>query len=755
MSRPLEKTSILESSLKIEGMTCASCVARIEKALGKVAGVQTAAINLATEKARVDYDPALTSEGALITAIEKAGYSVEILEKEAPLAAVKSSADSEKSENLRRQIIIAALLSLPLVAPMLLMPLGIDAMLPGWVQLVLATPVQFWLGLRFYKSAWKAIKARAGNMDLLVAIGTSAAYGLSVYNLWRFEGHAAQHLYFEGAAVIITLVLLGKYLEARARQETSRAIKALEAIRPLTARVRKGGIEKELPIGELRLQDLVIVRPGEKIPVDGEVIEGSSQVDEALISGESKALAKKVGDRVIGGAINGDGLLLVKTTALGAESTLARIVRLVENAQAAKAPIQRIVDQVSAWFVPAVLVIALITLLAWGLSRGNWEQAIINAVAVLVIACPCALGLATPTAILVGTGVAAKAGILIKDAEVLELAHGVTLVAFDKTGTLTEGRPRLVALQEEGIKREDLLKTAAALQSGSEHPLAKAVLTAVAEEGLLFSPAEESQAIPGKGISGRVAGRKKILGTQRLLEEAGIGLGQLAEFAARYEKTGHTLSFVADLESKSVAGVLAFDDSVKPSAHGAVQALKKLGIKIAMMTGDNLGSAERVAKDLGIASFHAGVLPQQKSDLVEELKKTGEIVAMVGDGINDAPALASAQVGIAMSTGTDVAMATAGITLMRGNPLLIPDALAISKRTYSKIKQGLFWAFAYNALGIPLAALGYLSPIVAGGAMAFSSVSVVLSALTLRSWRPEAGQNDSEIKSLGLGGSRK
>ncbi len=718
--------------LSIEGMTCASCVARVEKALLKVPGVTSAQVNLATETAEVKLASRDLDIGALSAAVAKAGYTAR------PIAHETGAAGAEKAKrgNDWWPVAVAAVLSAPLVLPMFGMLFGIDWMLPGWLQLALATPVQFWLGGRFYRSGWRAIKARAGNMDLLVALGTSAGYGLSVYQLLVHSEHGMRHLYFEASAVVITLVLLGKWLETRAKRQTTEAIRALNALRPETARVRRNGQDLELPISQVVKDDLVVVRPGERMPVDGVVIEGASQIDESLITGESLPVAKHEGDKVTGGSVNAEGLLVVKTTAIGAESTLARIVRLVESAQAKKAPIQRLVDKVSEVFVPIVIGIALLTLLAWGLTTGNWETAILNAVAVLVIACPCALGLATPTAIMAGTGVAARHGILIKDAEALEIAHNVKIVAFDKTGTLTEGKPELVAAEAADGDRRAFLATSASIQAGSEHPLARAVGDAAQREGVQLVAASKVRAIAGRGMAAMVGQRDLRLGSTRLMKELNVDLGALSMRATELEGQGRTVSWVADVTQQPVLlGMLAFGDTVKPTAALAISRLREQGVRSVLVTGDNRGSAKAVGEQLGIDEIRSEVLPEDKARIVGELKAGGVAVAMVGDGINDAPALAAADVGIAMSTGTDVAMQSAGVTLMRGNPALVADAIDISRRTYAKIRQNLFWAFIYNMVGVPLAAFGLLSPVIAGAAMAFSSVSVVTNALMLRRWK--------------------
>ncbi|MDA8127377.1 MAG: heavy metal translocating P-type ATPase [Betaproteobacteria bacterium] len=733
VQRAIEKagfTMPVESlKLDITGMTCASCSARVEKALGKVPGVLEASVNLATEQATVTVAQGVGA-AALIAAVERAGYGAHL-----PQAAAETPATPARALPDWWPVALAIALSLPLIAPMLAGLAGAHWMLPGWLQLLLATPVQFWLGARFYRAGWKALRAGSGNMDLLVAVGTSAAYGLSLYLL--LTGAGAMHLYFEASAVVISLVLLGKWLEARAKRQTTEAIRALQALRPTTARVRVDGVDRDLPIDSIRVGDVVVIRPGERVPVDGEVVEGNSQVDESMLTGESLPVDKQPGDALTGGAINAQGVLVARTTAVGTETTLARIIRLVENAQAAKAPIQRLVDQVSAVFVPVVMGIALITFVAWWAVSGDAEKAILDAVAVLVIACPCALGLATPTAIMAGTGVAARHGILIKDAEALELAHRITTVVFDKTGTLTDGTPHVAAcVAAEAGEESTVLAVAAGLQAGSEHPLARAVLAESAARGIALLPARAQQALPGRGIAGEVAGETWWLGNRRLMDENGIDTAALAGAATELEAAGRSVSWLARAGERRALGLLAFGDAVKPAAAESVARLKARGIATVMLTGDNRGAAEGAARQLGLDRVLAEVLPADKASHVGQLKRAGQTVAMVGDGVNDAPALAAADVGIAMSSGSDVAMHTAGITLMRGDPALVADAIDISRRTYAKIRQNLFWAFIYNVVGIPLAALGFLNPVIAGGAMAFSSVSVVTNALTLKRWRP-------------------
>ncbi|HEX6019460.1 MAG TPA: heavy metal translocating P-type ATPase, partial [Burkholderiaceae bacterium] len=730
-------------ALGVSGMTCASCVARVERALQRLPGVVAAQVNLATERAEVVRWKGQAATVELLAALERAGYDGRDLARDEPAAA------AARTFGEGARVIAAALLSLPLVVPMLGDLVGRHWMLNGWWQLALATPVQFWLGARFYIAGWKALRAGSGNMDLLVALGTSAAWGLSVFLLLGAAG-AMVPLYFESAAVVITLVLFGKWLEARAKRQTTEAIRALQALRPDVARVLRDGVEVELPTAQLRVGDVVVVRPGERIPADGEIIDGASHVDESLITGESLPVTKQVGDRVTGGAVNAEGLLRVRATALGAESTLARIVRLVESAQAHKAPIQRLVDRVSAVFVPVVLAVAVVTWLGWGLATGAWGDGLIHAVSVLVIACPCALGLATPAAIMVGTGAAARHGILIKDAQALELAHAVRTVAFDKTGTLTEGRPLLVELTPaDGVSREAALAQAVALQAGSEHPLARAVLQAL-PAGTAAPAALDVRAIAGRGVGGVVDGQALRLGSTRLMEELGADVAPWQAQARALQQHGRTVSWLAQLDgegSARVRALLAFGDSLKASAGPAIAELERLGVRTLLISGDNRGAAQAVGDALGIDDVRAEVLPADKAQVVAALRSQPHAgtVAMVGDGINDAPALAAADVGIAMggiddagrALGTDAAMHAAGVTLLRGDPRLVPQTIDLSRRTTAKIRQNLFWAFAYNVIGIPLAAFGLLSPMLAGAAMAASSVSVVSNALLLKRWRPK------------------
>ncbi|CAM2181122.1 Cu(+) exporting P-type ATPase [Burkholderia latens] len=747
--------------LDIGGMTCASCAGRVERALAAVPGVARASVNLATERASVHRATTVGAD-ALIAAVTAAGYRASVAA--APEAATAAATDAraadpaqtpdvrKRREAIRERnlVIASAVLGAPLVAPMLVGPFGIDAMLNGWLQLALASIVQFGFGARFYRAAWHAVKARTGNMDLLVALGTSAAFGLSLWMLLRDPGHPG-HLYFEASAVIVTLVRFGKWLEARAKRQTTEAIRALNALRPDRARVVEHGVERDVPLAQVRVGTTVSIRPGERVPVDGRIVSGRSHVDESLITGESLPVPKDDGDPVTAGSINGEGALVVETTAIGAETTLARIIRLVESAQAEKAPIQRLVDRVSEVFVPAILGIAVLTLAGWLIAGAGTETAILNAVAVLVIACPCALGLATPAAIMAGTGVAARRGVLIKDAQALELAQRTTVIAFDKTGTLTEGKPSVTAFDAVGIPREQALAVAAAVQRHSDHPLARAVVAAydadvAARDGAASDSASavvaaDARAVAGRGVEARVDGQLLALGSTRWRDELGIAVpAELDARAAQLERAGNTISWLMRADApRAPLALIAFGDTVKAGARDAIAALAARGVASVLVTGDNRGSAAAVAASLGIGEVHAQVLPDDKARVVAELKRThGGIVAMVGDGINDAPALAAADVGIAMATGTDVAMHTAGITLMRGDPALVADAIDISKRTYRKIQQNLFWAFVYNLVGVPLAAFGLLNPVIAGAAMAFSSVSVVTNALLLRRWKGRA-----------------
>ena len=743
--------------LQIGGMTCASCVGRVEKALARVPGSSAVSVNLATNTAQLQRLAGSADAASLLAAVQRAGYTATLL------ADAQAAPAAHRGDDGWR-VAVAALLSAPLVLPMLGDVVGAHWMLPALWQCLLATPVLFFFGARFFKAGWSALRNGAGNMDLLVATGTSAAYGLSLV-LWAQDRDGMPHLYFESAAVVITLVLFGKWLEARAKRRTLVALDGLRALRPDVARLRRDGAERTVPLAEVQPGDDVLVRPGERLPTDGVVLEGRSHLDESLLTGESLPVARQPGDRVTGGAINGEGLLLVRTTAVGAASMLSQIMQMVESAQAKKAPIQQTVDQVAAVFVPAVFAAALLTLLGWGLfSAVGWATALIHAVSVLVIACPCALGLATPATLMVGTGLAARHGILVRDAQALELMRDVAVVAFDKTGTLTEGKPTLVdATTTLPGGRAALLALAAALQAASEHPLARAVVQAAQAEGVAALKADNPRAVAGRGIEGTVNGRLLQLGSSVWMAELGVVDARLQQQAQAWAAQGRSVAWLAEAgpgrapgsEAAALAppralGLLAFGDHAKPGAAKAVAALQREGIRVVLVSGDNRGAAEALAREVGItdtaggvSNVRAEVLPGDKAKVMAELRAglaPGQRVAMVGDGVNDAPALAAADVGLAMAHAdggaTDVAMQTAGLTLLRGDPVLVVQALQLSRAITRRIRQNLFWAFAYNVVGIPLAAFGLLSPVVAGAAMALSSVSVVSNALLLGRFKP-------------------
>ncbi|NCP81157.1 MAG: copper-translocating P-type ATPase, partial [Rhodoferax sp.] len=716
-------------------MTCASCVGRAERALKKVPGVQEVSVNLATESARILVNASEQIEARLRRAVRDAGYE--------PVAA-NAAIDAPTPSNWAgfAPVALGLVLSLPLMLPMLGSLWGQHWMLPAWLQFALATPVQFVLGARFYKAGWHSLKSLSGNMDLLVSLGTTAGWALSVWLWLSAAPDTMPHLYFEGSAVVITLVLLGKWLEARAKRQTTSAIRALHALRPDTAHLIGLDGEVDVPIDEVLVGDELVVRPGERFAVDGVVLEGLTQVDESMLTGEPLPVLKTQDDRVTGGTLNGDGRVILRVKAVGVDTVLAGIIRLVEDAQAAKAPIQRLVDQVSAVFVPVVLGLALLTLLGWWASGLAFEVAMINAVTVLVIACPCALGLATPAAIMAGTGVAAQHGILIKDAQALELAHQADVVVFDKTGTLTMGQARLTDfVVPPGADDVMLLSVAAALQSGSGHPLARAVVQTASERKLTLPALTQSQTTPGKGLRGQVDGVDYLVGSLRWADELGIALGALATPLQHLQAQGATLALLARQtpDGLNALAVLAFGDEPKASASAAIATLRGRGIRVMMLSGDNSTAALAMAKRVGLQADEviANVLPGDKAAHVAALQQAGHTVVMVGDGVNDAPALAAADVGMAMANvggGTDVAMHAAGITLMRGDLALVAAALDISDRTVAKIRQNLFWAFIYNVAGIPLAAFGFLNPVLAGAAMAMSSVSVMSNALLLKRW---------------------
>ena len=718
---------------KVAGMTCSSCAMRVEKAFLKLPQVQTAKVNMATEQVALTLIAELP-ESEVATTLSDAGYQ---------LVATKTDDHSHNNKPLTPPFYRAdwfaafgaSLLSLPLVLPMFGMVFGIEWMLPAVWQWVLATPVQFYFGARFYRAAWGAVKAGTGNMDLLVAIGTSAAYALSLYLWWAHSGHHGMpHLYFESSSVVLSLVLIGKYLEHKAKRRTTDALRALESLKPTSATVWRQNRWQQVAAASVQTGEKVQIKPGERVAVDGEVVAGQSQLDEALISGESLPVSKKVGDAVTGGSINLDGVLEVKASSVGAESTLSKIIQLVEEAQGAKAPVQALVDKVSAVFVPIVLFISLVTLVSWGLVTGNWQQAILNAVAVLVIACPCALGLATPAAIMAGTGTAARFGILIKDASALEQATAIDMVVFDKTGTLTEGKPSLSQVSAFVGSEQELIELAVSLQQHSEHPLAKAIVNRAKDMSITPLEVEEFQVVAGLGIKAKLHNTTLYLGSGRMMTDLAISLPQDAKLTK-----GASTSWLARQsgEHTELLGVFCFTDQLKENALAAVNQLKSQGIKVAMLTGDSQTSADEVAKILQLDEYQAEVMPADKSKFVQRYQQQGLQVAMVGDGINDAPALAQANLGIAMATGTEVAVSASAITLMRGEPNLVAAALFISKLTYRKIKQNLFWAFIFNTIGIPLAAFGFLSPIIAGAAMACSSLFVISNALLLQRWKAQ------------------
>ncbi len=737
MTTPHPSPDTVRVDIGIHGMTCASCVGRAERALKKVPGVQEVSVNLATESARILVNASEQIEARLRRAVRDAGYE--------PVAANAAiDAPSESNWAGFSPVAWGLLLSLPLMLPMLGTLWGQHWMLPAWVQFALATPVQFILGARFYKAGWHSLKSLSGNMDLLVSMGTTAGWALSVWLWWSVPTDTMPHLYFEGSAVVITLVLLGKWLEARAKRQTTSAIRALHALRPDTAHLLGLDGEVDVPVDEVLVGDELVVRPGERFAVDGVVLEGLTQVDESMLTGEPLPVSKTEGDKVTGGTLNGDGRVIIRVKAIGVDTVLASIIRLVEDAQAAKAPIQRLVDQVSAVFVPVVLGLALLTLLGWWVSGQPFEVALINAVTVLVIACPCALGLATPAAIMAGTGVAAQHGILIKDAQALELAHKANVVVFDKTGTLTIGQAQLTDfVVSQAADEPVLLAIAAALQSGSGHPLARAVVHMAGERKLTLPTLTQSQTTPGKGLRGQVNGVDYLIGSVRWVQELGVTLGPLAGRLQALQTQGATLAVLAQQtpDGLNALALLAFGDEPKASASAAIATLRRRGIQVMMLSGDNSAAALAMAHKVGLQASEviSNVLPGDKAAHISLLKQQGHTVVMVGDGVNDAPALAAADVGMAMANaggGTDVAMHAAGITLMRGDLALVAAALDISDRTVAKIRQNLFWAFIYNVAGIPLAAFGYLNPVMAGAAMAMSSVSVMSNALLLKRWQP-------------------
>lgn len=724
--------TISSAVLKVSGMSCAACAARVEKQLGSLEGVHSAAVNLASERASVEYDSEKIKTSDLIKAVEAIGYKAERAEE---LSVDREKEQREKEiRRLRLELVISAILTAPLLFSMLLMITNID--IPffhnEYFQLIVATPVQFIIGFRFYKNAYRALRSGSANMDVLIAMGTTAAYFYSIYNAF-FAPHEGmmKELYFESSAVIITLILFGKYLEAVAKGRTSEAIKKLMGLQAKTARVIRDGREEDIPIEEVVPGDVIVVRPGEKIPVDGRILEGDSAVDESMLTGESLPVEKTAGDHVVGATINRFGTFRLEATRVGKDTVLSQIIKMVEDAQGSKAPIQKIADRVSGVFVPVVLAIALVTLLAWYLIAGDLTGGIVSAVSVLVIACPCALGLATPTAIMAGTGKGAENGILIKGGEHLEMTYRLNAVVLDKTGTITKGQPEVTDVIPLGsMDRGELLRMAAAAEKNSEHPLGEAIYEQGKKESGTVPEAEQFAAIPGKGVMAVVEGRQIYIGTRKLMQEAGIDTGSAENVIAGLEDDGKTAMLMA--ADGRLEAVIAVADTLKESSKDAIDELKKMGIEVYMITGDNKRTASAIAKQAGITNVLAEVLPEDKAEEVGKLKKQGMKVAMAGDGINDAPALVAADIGIAMGTGTDVAIEAADITLLRGDLMLIPAAIRLSKMTMRKIKQNLFWAFIYNIIGIPVAAFGLLNPMIAGGAMAFSSVSVVTNSLRLR-----------------------
>lgn len=736
-----EKESVENKiTLRVSGMTCAACSARVEKKLDSLEGVKAANVNLGTEKATVEYLPEQITVADLIKAVRSVGYEAEIVED------ISRDQEMEEKEaeiqNLRILLVISIALSLPLLLSMLLSILGWDWAGTAWLhnqyfQLIIATPIQFLIGARFYQQSYYALRSGSANMDVLIAMGTSAAYFFSLYNVFFEEVGLGmmKSLYFETSAIIITLVLLGKYFEAVAKGKTSEAIRKLAALQAKTARVVREGVEVDIPIEEVEIGDIVIVRPGEKVPVDGRIVEGHSSLDESMLTGESIPVDKQIGDMVFGATINKFGTFKLEATRIGKETALAQIIKMVEDAQGSKAPIQKIADQVAGVFVPTVLAIAAVTFVIWYLLGQGINQALLSAVAVLVIACPCALGLATPTAIMVGTGKGAENGILIKGGEHLEAAYKLNAVVVDKTGTITKGIPELTDVLSLGdLEPDDILQLASIAEKRSEHPLGVAIAARAIEVFGQLSEPDSFEAIPGRGVQAVVDGKTVYVGTRRLMREKGIDIEGLESRITELEDQGKTAMLMV-VEQK-LEGILAVADTVKESSPEAIADLQNMGIEVYMITGDNHRTADAIARQVGIRHVLAEVLPENKAEQVNQLQAEGKIVAMVGDGINDAPALATAHIGMAMGTGTDIAMEAADITLMRGDLRTIPAAIRLSRQTMRKIKQNLFWAFIYNIIGIPIAALGMLNPVIAGAAMAFSSVSVVTNSLTLRRFNP-------------------
>ena len=723
------KVELYSVNLNIEGMSCAACSARVEKVLNNINGVVNANVNLAMNKATVNYTGDELSSRDFVNAIEKAGYKAEV-EREKNTDREKEMREKE-IKTLKTLFVISAILSLPLFSAMFFHMAGVHTILSnGYFQLALATPVQFIIGYRFYKGAFNSLRGGGANMDVLVSMGTSAAYFYSIYNLIN----GVEEYYFEASAVVITLILLGKTLESVAKGKTSEAIKKLMGLQPKTARVFRDGGERDISIDEVVVGDIVVVRPGERIPVDGMIVEGNSSIDESMLTGESIPVDKNIGDEVIGGTINKFGTFKFEAKKVGRDTALSQIVKLVEEAQGSKAPVQRLADKISGIFVPTVVVIALVTFLIWYFVKGDFTHALISAVAVLVIACPCALGLATPTAIMVGTGKGAEKGILIKGGEYLEKVEELDAIIFDKTGTITKGEPEVTDIIAFDEDRDTILRLASIGERTSEHPLGQAIVNKAVDEKInINTEAERFLAIPGKGIHAVIENKDMYIGNRKLLEGANIDISQAEEELVSLEDQGKTAILLSiDGEIKGIIGIA---DMVKESSREAISEIKNMGLEVYMITGDNERTAKTIAEEVGITNVYASVLPENKAEVVESIKLKGKKVGMVGDGINDAPALVAADIGFAIGTGTDVAIEAADITLMRGDLKDIVTAMKLSKQTMKIIKQNLFWAFFYNSVGIPFAALGFLNPMIGGAAMAFSSVSVVSNSLRLRKFK--------------------
>lgn len=723
------QVAVEKMEIDISGMTCAACSNRIEKVLNRQEGVERASVNLAAESAVIEYHPGITSEDALIEVIEKLGYGAKAKSDREE----KQARKSKEIKRMRIKLIASAILSFPLLVTMLdhLFGLPVPKLLMNpWFQFALATPVQFVIGWPFYKGAFRSLRGGSANMDVLVAMGTSAAYVYSIYEgikAMTVPGYEA-HLYFETSALLITLILFGKYLEANAKGRTKQALAALMKLQAKEARIIVDGVEKMIPVEEVKVGDLLLIKPGEKIPVDGIVVKGDTYVDESMLTGESIPIYKTVDDEVIGATLNKNGTIEMRAVKVGKDTALANIIQAVEEAQGSKAPIQRLADKISGIFVPIVVVIASVTFLTWlfFVSPNDFESALVAAIAVLVIACPCALGLATPTSIMVGTGKAAENGILFKGGEHLERTHLIDTVVFDKTGTITKGKPEVTDFTGD----DELLMLAASVERGSEHPLAEAMVAYAVEKGVDLLPVESFKAVPGQGVKAFVSGKEVLVGSRRFMRNHGVDIEAYEDDMYRLEEEGKSVVLIA--VDRVCKGIAAVADTVKETAKEAVEQLKAEGIDVLILTGDNERTAKAVGKAVGIDHVLAEVLPEDKANKIKELKAEGRNVAMVGDGINDAPALAEADIGIAIGTGTEVAIEAADVTILGGELLLIPKALKISRLTIRNIRQNLFWAFAYNSAGIPIAAAGLLAPWVAGAAMAFSSLSVVSNALRLK-----------------------